>query len=247
MWAFIAPLIAFLVIGSFHPEFGGVDPGADSSSAEVRMDDRSSDGSGSTKTYIALVGAQVVVTFGLLIYFRRTYLDQFPFELSFLAIPVGLVGVVLWIAICNLGLERAALEPFGLSGFIPARAGFDPFRHIADQSSQYIFLLLRFSLLALLVPIAEELFVRGFLIRYIETPDWWTVSLANLSLRSVAMASVYGVITHPGEALAALVWFSLVSWLMLRKGNLWDCVAAHCVTNFALGIYIVTFGAWHLW
>jgi hypothetical protein len=52
---------------------------------------------------------------------------------------------------------------------------------------------------------------------------------------------------HPAELLAALVWFSLITWLMVRTKNIWDCVAAHAVTNLLLGMYVVARGAWHLW
>jgi membrane protease YdiL (CAAX protease family) len=51
---------------------------------------------------------------------------------------------------------------------------------------------------------------------------------------------------HP-EKLASLAWFSLVSWLMVRTKNFWDCVAAHAVTNFLLGVWVVTTGDWRLW
>jgi hypothetical protein len=46
---------------------------------------------------------------------------------------------------------------------------------------------------------------------------------------------------------AAVVWFSLVTWLMIRTGNIWDCVAAHAVTNLLLGIYVLVSHDWHLW
>ena len=51
---------------------------------------------------------------------------------------------------------------------------------------------------------------------------------------------------HPGELLAAFVWFSMVTWLMVRTRNIWDCVVAHAVTNLLLGIYVVTTGNWQL-
>jgi hypothetical protein len=31
--------------------------------------------------------------------------------------------------------------------------------------------------------------------------------------------------------LAAAVWLSLDTWLMVRTRKIWDCVAAHAVTN----------------
>jgi hypothetical protein len=55
------------------------------------------------------------------------------------------------------------------------------------------------------------------------------------------------MLMHPGELLAAGVWFSLVTLLMVRTKNIWDCVAAHAVTNLLLGIYVVTYGQWQLW
>ena len=52
------------------------------------------------------------------------------------------------------------------------------------------------------------------------------------------------MLMHPGELFAAAVWFSMVTWLMLRTRNIWDCVAAHAVTNGLLGAYVITTGEW---
>jgi membrane protease YdiL (CAAX protease family) len=54
------------------------------------------------------------------------------------------------------------------------------------------------------------------------------------------------MMTHPGELLAAAIWFSLVTWLMVRTKNIWDCVIAHAITNLLLGIYVVSFSRWQL-
>ena len=59
--------------------------------------------------------------------------------------------------------------------------------------------------------------------------------------------TVFPMLMHPGELFAALVWFSLVSWLMLRTRNIWDCITAHMVTNLLLGIYVMCSGQWHFW
>jgi len=249
-WAFVIPFLAFMLIGMLYPKFDRVyrdtlDPAVlvDTDNEEIVLEVNQV----KTRNYVVLIGLQVVVACGILFYFRRTYFEQFPLSFNWIAIPVGIIGVVLWIGICGLGIERMILEPMGLSKYVEVRASFNPFQQIPDQIYLAIFLALRFSLLAILVPIIEELFLRGWLIRYIENPQWWVVSLSQLSFNSVAVATIYGVLAHPGEAVAALVWFSLVSWLMLRTGNLWDCVVAHAVTNLLLGLYIVNYGAWHLW
>ena len=134
-----------------------------------------------------------------------------------------------------------------MTKYVEIRPSFNPFQQLQNPMLLSLFLALRFFLLAVLVPIVEELFLRGWLIRYFENPKWWIVSLSELSFNSLAIATVYGVLAHPGEAFAAIAWFSLISWMMVRTGNLWDCVVAHGITNFLLGIYIVWFGAWHLW
>jgi hypothetical protein len=58
---------------------------------------------------------------------------------------------------------------------------------------------------------------------------------------------VVPALTHLGEVLAAAAWFGMVTWLMVRTRNLWDCVLAHAVTNLLLGIYVVTWHEWTLW
>jgi uncharacterized protein len=53
------------------------------------------------------------------------------------------------------------------------------------------------------------------------------------------------VLMHPAEMLAAAVWFTLVTWLMFKTKNIWDCVVAHGVTNLLLGIWVVASGDWY--
>jgi CAAX prenyl protease-like protein len=190
-----------------------------------------------------MIGFQVLLASGLLIYFRKVYLQHFSLRLSPLSILVGIVGVVVWVAICQLRLEPMLL---GKLGFDTSRPEFNPFT-LPDETVRTVFLILRFAVLVLIVPIVEELFVRGWLVRWVENPSWENIPLSSVSTWALLSASLYGVLAHPGEALAAFVWFGLVTWLMKRTGNLWDCVVAHAVTNLLLGIYVLKFEQWQLW
>jgi CAAX prenyl protease-like protein len=107
-------------------------------------------------------------------------------------------------------------------------------------------LAIRFIGLVLIVPIIEEFFLRGFLMRYVMGGNWWQIPFGQVNGAAIAIGTAFPVLYHP-EKLAALVWFSLITWLMIRTRNIWDCVAAHAITNFALGIYVVTQGEWRLW
>jgi membrane protease YdiL (CAAX protease family) len=77
-------------------------------------------------------------------------------------------------------------------------------------------------------------------------PTWWEVPFGEANRAAILVGTLFPVLYHP-EKLAALVWFSLVTWLMLRTRNIWDCVAAHAITNLMLGIYVVAAHDWRLW
>jgi CAAX prenyl protease-like protein len=196
--------------------------------------------------------AKIALTIAAMIYVLPGY-RQFPFHISLLAVGVGLLGGVLWIAICNLRLEDYVVEWLGpKSGLIGLlglgeRSAYNPLEQLAATPAwAYMFLAIRFLGLVLIVPVIEEFFLRGFLMRYVMNPTWWEVPFGEANRAAIALGTLFPVLYHP-EKLAALVWFSLVTWLMLRTRNIWDCVAAHAITNLMLGIYVVTFGDWRLW
>ncbi len=191
----------------------------------------------------------------------------FPWRVSGLSIVVGVVGVVLWIVLCHLRLEVRIAGPVDrfLGGLLPwadeeapsvglmailgtgERSAFNPLEQMAGAPVwAYLFLAIRFSGLALVVPVIEEFFLRGFLMRYVMHASWWQVPFGQVNRAAVIVGTAVPMLMHPGELLAALVWFSMVTWLMVRTRNIWDCVVAHAVTNLLLGIYVVTTDNWQL-
>ena len=139
-----------------------------------------------------------------------------------------------------LGMEKF----LGLGG----RPAFNPLDELsATPAWAYTFLAIRFIGLAVVVPIIEEFFLRGFLMRVVIRENWWTVPFGTVTTTAAVIGTAVPMLMHPGELFAAAVWFSLVTWLMVRTRNIWDCVAAHAVTNFLLGVYVVTQHEWQLW
>jgi CAAX protease family protein len=173
----------------------------------------------------------------------RGYLRA-PFSVSALSVAVGIVGVVVWI-----GLWMLDREFLGLGSLVGIeREGFNPFEALgATPVWMWAFLSVRFLGLVVIVPVIEELFVRGFLMRYVDSTKWETLPLGHATRMSVGAVVIYAVLSHPGEALAAVVWFSLVTWLYVRTRSIWDCVVAHAVTNLLLGLYVIGTGTWELW
>ena len=233
--AYVAPFIIFLVIVQFYPSFSGVQqlsPGTVSSG---------------TVTYMVMLVAQILIASVLLFYFHKIYLKDFPLRVSPWSVVVGVIGIVVWVGLCHLEIEKSIMSMVGFDSSRVARPAFNPFEHLPTTAWRVSFLVPRFMVLALIVPLVEELFLRGWLVRYVHDADWEPVKLSALSWSALIAPTVYGVATHPGEAIAAIAWFSLVTLLMVKTKNVWDCVVAHAVTNFLLGVYVIWFAQWQLW
>lgn len=165
------------------------------------------------------------------------------------AIPLGALGTAVWVGLTKLEIEQRVLPAIGLEGVLGAgtRSAFNPLEELAAQPlAAYGFLAIRFVGLAAVVPVIEEFFLRGFVMRFASDSEWWKLPLGSVRLAGVLLATALAVLMHPAEMVAMLVWFSGVTWLMFRTGNIWDCVAVHAVTNLLLGAYVLASGDWYL-
>ncbi len=190
-------------------------------------------------TYTVVIG----LTLLLMLAVGRGYFFA-PFRVSWLSVGVGALGFLVWI-----GLWWFDRELLGVGAlFSSTREAFNPFVELSDNPTwMKQFVAIRFVGLVAVVPIIEEFFLRGFLMRYIDARDWDRVALGNATRLSVIGVAVYALVSHPAEPLAAVVWFTMVTWLYARTQSIWDCVLAHATTNLLLGLYVVSTGTWELW
>jgi len=240
---YVLPFIVFMLLGSFYPNFSG--------SYENDLGDAfvAQAATPETWTYIVMIGVQLFVAGCFLTFFRKTYLHDFPLKVSPWSIVLGVVGIALWIWLAGLGVEHWIFEKISLlfgREIDASRPSFNPYT-IDDSGVRALFLVMRFAVLAMIVPIVEELFIRGWLVRWIDDPNFQSIRLTSLTIKGLLAASIYGVMTHPMEAIAAFAWFGMVTLWARRTGSLWDCVIIHAVTNLLLGIYVVKFEQWQLW
>ena len=158
----------------------------------------------------------------------------------------GVVGIALWIGISGLQLEQV------LGGFLPEwlqpedRAAFNPFTAIDGRPAQWTFITMRMLGLAVLVPVIEEVFWRGFLMRWIINPDWEKQPIGQFTPASFLWITLLFTLAHP-EWFAAAIYCMLINLLLYWKKDLWNCVVAHATSNLLLGIYVLYFETWELW
>jgi uncharacterized protein len=232
---FVLPLAVYLLVGSLEPT--PTEPGGTAVGWNIPYD-----------AYPLVYGAKLLLTAIAVAGVLPGYAG-FPLRVSWLSLAVGAVGAVLWVGICKLHLEQKLLDLIGVSGLLGVgeRSAFNPFEQYPDQPLMaWGFLSLRLLGLVVLVPIIEEFFLRAFAMRFVMAQDWWQIPFGKVDLTAVLVGTGLPMLMHPGEWIAAAVWFSMITWLMVRTRNIWDCIAAHAVTNGLLGAYVLFSGDWWL-
>jgi uncharacterized protein len=99
----------------------------------------------------------------------------------------------------------------------------------------------------LLVPVIEELFWRGWLMRWLISMDFRKVPLGTYAsgafwITAILFASEHGPFWDVG-----LVAGVIYNWWMVRTKSLGDCILMHAVTNACLSIYVISGGHWEYW
>lgn len=236
----VAPLMAYLLV----PTLLGI-LGISSDSDKVYPGPRPV---ASDISWLGVVITQVAVAGGMLLWWFRHYLTALPWRFSVWSWPLGVIGVLIWLLICGLEIEIHLAQSFPfLQNLMPARSSINPNQSFPDPTLFWVFLAFRFTGLVIVVPIAEELMLRGFFLRYVQDGDWWRQPLSRLAVSAIVYSSFYGMITHPTDALAAIVWFAGVTAWVRWQNKFWDGVIIHAVTNLLLGIYVLQYQQWHLW
>ena len=184
---------------------------------------------------------------------------------SLYGILAGIGSAALWIGICQMKNQSIPdlLPGMGLDKIFPtSRPGFDwGFGETASDpqaSMLKLGFIMRLAGLAIIVPIIEEVFLRGFVLRYFwtdpkesasksesELTPWYEVPFGALCPMVWIVTIAYPLLTHP-EAIAGVVWFCAITFLASKTRSLSDCICAHSITNLALGLWVLYSGQWYL-
>lgn len=159
-------------------------------------------------------------------------------------IVVGIIGVFIWIIVLTPFTANVPTEPWTTKSFF-----------------------LRITTAGFLVPIFEEILMRGFIFRLalqwdnarksnckeplasvldeqsvndVKPGDW---SYMAIAISTIVFASGH----HFYEWPAAVAFGILMSLLWIWRKDLLSCIVAHGVTNITLGWYVFETKSWYLW
>ena len=180
----------------------------------------------------------VAVGTAVIVFWRRGDYPELELRPSLLAIGVGVVGFALWVL------------PEDLLSFLPRiESTYDP--NQGGPGWFWPLFAVRMVGAVLVVPIFEELFIRSFLIRYVDMieenrDEWKDLPIGRYRLASFLAVVVAMSITHHRWLVAGL-WSALVTWLLYREKRMGAVIWAHAVTNLLLGLYVLKTGRWEFW
>lgn len=178
---------------------------------------------------------QTLLCGGVLYWFRREYPLHRPAGAVF-GLAVGILVFVLWIS------------PQAFFGVAPRIDGFNPEVFSSQPALYWTTIIFRFLRLVVVVPLMEEIFWRGFLLRYLIDEKFYNVPFGKFSWLSFTVVTVLFGFSHSsadwGAAFATGVLYNAVAY---RTKSLSTCVVTHAITNLLLGLWIMRTKEWGFW
>lgn len=105
----------------------------------------------------------------------------------------------------------------------------------------------RFLRATLIVPIVEELFWRGWLMRWLIRNDFLSVPLGAYARDAFWITAALFAVEHGPYWEVGLLAGIAYNWWMVRTKSLGDCILAHAVTNGLLSAFVISGGHWQYW
>jgi CAAX prenyl protease-like protein len=167
-----------------------------------------------------------------------------PVGSVFFGIAAGFIGLIAWIALLNPFVSVVDVKPWSQSAFV-----------------------LRLMAAGFLVPVFEEVLMRGYIFRLAlqwdearkaRVKDAFQTAFDESSVNDVragawswAAVMISTVAFTSGHTMpewpASIAYGLLMAGLYILRKDLLSCIVAHSVTNIALAVYVFNTGKWYLW
>ena len=175
---------------------------------------------------------KTVLVAACLIYFWNAYRQEIRFSFSWLAVISGMVVFFIWV------LPEGLYPQIGHSEFNPY-----------EQAGGYgVYFPIAFRLIgaSLIVPLMEELFWRSFALRFVIRSDFKSIPLGQFSWFSFIFISLLFGFEHH-RWLVGIFAGMVYAGVLYHSKNLFVPILAHAITNFLLGLYVLSTHQWSFW
>lgn len=164
-----------------------------------------------------------------------------------LRMPNWLGSIALGIAVFVMWVTPEVLWPAYRSHWIFTTFGKVESSVPAELRADPLVLIFRFARAALIVPIVEELFWRGWLMRWLIKNDFLSVPLGAYARDAFWITAALFGLEHGPYWEVGLLCGIAYNWWMVRTRSLGDCILTHAVTNGILSAYVISGGHWQYW
>jgi exosortase E/protease (VPEID-CTERM system) len=170
---------------------------------------------------------------GLLMLARyRRKLATIDWHWSWRGPAVGALVFLLWIVAAHFLVPESAM-PEKLAAVPTALRGFWIVSRIAGS--------------VLIVPIAEELAYRGYLMRRLTGPDFESVPFRSVHWPAVIITAIVFGLAHGALWLPGVAAGLAYGLILVRTDRIGEAVAAHATTNALVAASVLGWHQWQLW
>lgn len=124
----------------------------------------------------------------------------------------------------------------------------NPHADYGDGAAFWAHVVLKITRACTAVPIVEELFWRGFILRaFVKWERFDEVPLGTFTLYSFLGSSVLSILQHPNNWGVSVACWMLFNAVFIWRRSLMCLILTHAITNLVLYIYVVQSGDWRFW
>jgi hypothetical protein len=108
-------------------------------------------------------------------------------------------------------------------------------------------LILRVLRATTVVALVEEIFWRGWLMRWLIHDDFQSVPIGAYQLKAFLLTAIFFAVEHGPYWDVGLAAGLIYNWWAVRSKSLGDLILAHGVTNGALSVFVILTRRWEYW
>ena len=126
------------------------------------------------------------------------------------------------------------------------------FGHLSVSMSQEslgnpLDLLLRVLRATTVVALAEEIFWRGWFMRWLVDEHFTSVPVGLYQARAFWLTAIFFAVEHGPYWEVGLAAGLIYNWWAIRSKSLGDLILAHALTNAALALFVILTRRWEFW